>query len=126
MIFNAFEFMDPVWLVTDGLTIEVMPFGGDFFLSGLHSRNISELSIQEGTSGQPKFQNLPKIEKCIQAVYLGFRDCKQIYSQIQFLQTSTNVTVKSQGCQSEKKWAESKLLDAEYKKRETRVFWKDN
>ena len=90
-------------LFTDGLTIVVRPFGGNFFLFGLHSRNISDLSIQEGTSGQPKFQNLPEIEKCIQVVYLGFRDFHQIYSQIQFLQTSTNVTVKSQVYQSQKK-----------------------
>ena len=103
-----------------------MPLGGDFFFFGLHSRNISELSVQEGTSGQLKFQNLPEMENCIQVVYLGFRDCQQIYSQIQFLQISTNVTVKSQVYQNEKKWAESKLLDSEYKKRETQVFWKDN
>ena len=90
-------------LFTDGLTIVAMPLGGDFFLFGLHSRNISELSIQEGTSGQLKFQNLPEMENCIQVVDLGFRDCQQIYSQIQFLQISTNVTVKSQVYQNEKK-----------------------
>ena len=52
-----------------------MPFDRNFFLFGLHSRNISELRIQEKTSVQLKFQNLLEIVKCIQIVYLGFRDC---------------------------------------------------
>ena len=58
-----------------GLTIVAMMFGVNFFLFGLRSRNIREYSIQEGTSVQLKFQNLPEIERCIQVGYLGFRDC---------------------------------------------------